>query len=191
VVPTPACGCCPLFAGDFDPVGGDVAVSFLDLIDVFVAGQLREHGVALQTVRRVYQRMGKDLNTPHPFSRQELLSDGKAVFMRGLDAAGEEELVEVLTRQRVFPQIILPFLKQIDYDHLTILARRWRVAESVVIDPGICLGKPIVAEAGIATAVLASAYEANGRNADCVADWYSAWPEQVLAAVKFERGLAA
>src|SRR5438270_727125 len=55
----------PLFRSDYQPVEDDVAVSFLDLIDVFVAGQLREHGVPLQAVRRVYSRLTEDLET-HP-----------------------------------------------------------------------------------------------------------------------------
>jgi hypothetical protein len=41
--------------GDYEPVGGDYALSFHDLIDLFVAGQLREHGVSLPRLRRVYR----------------------------------------------------------------------------------------------------------------------------------------
>src|SRR5690349_2020617 len=41
----------PVFRSDYEPVDGNYAISFLDLIDVFVAGQLREHGVSLQTLR--------------------------------------------------------------------------------------------------------------------------------------------
>jgi uncharacterized protein (DUF433 family) len=181
----------PVFLGDYEPVDGDYAVSFHDLIDVFVAGQLRDHGVSLQTLRRVYKQMGGDLNTPHPFCRKELLSDGKMVFMRGLDDEGQEELTEVLTRQRVFPQILLPFLKRIDYDSVTVLARRWRIADQVVVDPAICFGRPVVEAAGVATTILAAAYQANDRDADLVADWYNVHPGHVLAAVQFETSMAA
>ena len=181
----------PLFLGDFEPVDGEYALSFLDLIDVFVAGQLREHGVSLQTLRRAYARMKKDLKTPHPFSRKELLSDGKVVFMRALDKQGQEELAEVLTHQKVFPQILLPFLQRIDYDQLTILAKRWRIADRVVIDPAICFGKPIVEAVGIPTAVLAAAYHANEEDAELVGEWYNVHPDHVLAAVSFEDSMAA
>jgi uncharacterized protein (DUF433 family) len=181
----------PVFAGDYEPVDGDFAISFLDLVDVFVAGQLREHGVALQTLRRVYKRMQQDLNAEHPFCRRELLSDGKVVFMQGLDAQGREELMEVLTRQKVFPEVLLPFLKRIDYEQVKLLARRWRIADSVVVDPAICFGKPVVEAVSIPTAVLASAYRANKKDADLVADWYGVHPDHVLAAVTFESNLAA
>src|SRR4051812_7524838 len=75
----------------------------------------------------------------------------------GLDEQGRQEVIEVLAKQRVFPEIFLPFLKRIDYDEVTEMARRWCIADLVVIDPAISLGKPIIEEVGIATAVLAAA----------------------------------
>jgi uncharacterized protein (DUF433 family) len=181
----------PVFLGDYEPVNGDYALSFHDLIDLFVAGQLREHGVSLQLLRKVYKRMQNDLKTNHPFCRKELLSDGKVVFMRQLDSEGQEELTEVLTRQRVFPQILSPFLHKIDYDKATLLAKRWKISRLVVLDPAICFGKPVVEPAGIPTAILAAAYFANGKDAEAVGDWYNVAPDYVLAAVEFERNMAA
>ena len=100
-------------------------------------------------------------------------------------------MVEVLKRQRVFPDVLLPFLTKIDYNRTSEMAIRWRIAESVVIDPTICFGKPIVAESGIATSVLAASYAANDQDADRVADWFHINPQHVLAAVDFERRLPA
>jgi uncharacterized protein (DUF433 family) len=179
-----------VFQGDY-PVDGDVAISFFDLIDVYVAGQLRDHGVSLRTVRKVYSRMEQDLGTPHPFCRKELLTDGKVEFLKGLDAAGQQELNEVLTRQKVFPRVLLPFLKQIDYDQVQLTAKRWRIADKVVVDPAICFGKPVVEQAGVPTSLLADTYRANNEDARRVADWYNVSPADVLAAVEFESKLAA
>lgn len=181
----------PVFQSDYEPVNGDRAVSFFDLIDVFVVGQLREHGVSLQTLRRVYSRLQMELGAKHPFCRSELLSDGKIIFMRGMDSKGEEELKEVLTRQKVFPSIILPFLRKIDYSQISKLAERWHIAEQVVIDPSICFGKPIVEAVSIPTAILASAYRANDQDEELVGEWYNVHPKYVLAAVAFEDSMAA
>jgi len=180
-----------VFRSDYKPVERDHAISFLDLIDVFVTGQLREHGVSLQTLRRVHTRLQDELNTPHPFCRRELLSDGRIVFTRGMDEKGQEELKEVLTHQKVFPQIILPFLKRIDYDEVSKLAERWRIARLVVIDPRICFGKPVVEEYSIPTAVLSDAYRANNHDAELVADWFNVNADYVLAAVEFESNMVA
>jgi uncharacterized protein (DUF433 family) len=181
----------PVFSSDYEPVNGEFAVSFLDLIDVYVAGRLRDHGASLQTLRRVYGRMKELLNTEHPFCKRELLSDGKTVFLRAVDEAGREEIVEALTSRGVFPQIIKPFLKKIDYEQVTALAERWHIADQVVVDPALCFGKPVVEGVGIKTAILAAAYQANGKKAEAVADWYGIHPCHVLAAVTFEKSLAA
>jgi uncharacterized protein (DUF433 family) len=181
----------PVFQSDYPSVDGQFAISFHDLVDVFVAGQLREYGVPLQTLRKIYAKMQDRFRVTHPFCRQELLTDGKAVFALGLDTAGQEEIIDVLTRQKVFPRIILPFLKRIDYEGATKLAARWRIADMVVVDPQVCFGKPIVEAAGITTAILSAAYHANGRNAELVADWFNVHPSHVLAAARFEGQLAA
>ena len=181
----------PVFSSDYPPVDGDRAISFHDLIELFVAGQLRDHGLSLQTLRKVHKKLQGDLQTRHPFCRREILTRGGQAFTLGLDERGEEEMIEVLTRQRVLPEILLPFLRRIDYDPATEMARRWCIADLVVIDPTICLGKPIIEGIGITTAVLAASYEANDQNAELVADWFRVHPKHVIAAVDFERSLAA
>jgi uncharacterized protein (DUF433 family) len=181
----------PVFHSDYQSVGGDRAISFHDLIELFVAGQLRDRGVSLQSLRKVHRKLQKDLGTRHPFCRRELLTKHGQVFTLGLDEHGRSEMVEVLTRQRVFPDILLPFLKKIDYDAATEMATRWHIANLIVIDPSIWLGKPIVDRIGIATAILAAAYEANDHNVELVADWYRVHSKHIIAAVEFERSLAA
>lgn len=181
----------PVFRSDYPSVDGDRAISFHDLIELFVAGQLRERGVALQSLRKVHERLQVDLDTRHPFCRREILTRHGQVFTLGLDEQGRSEMVEVLSRQRVFPDILLPFLNRIDYNEATAMAERWCIANLVVIDPAICLGKPIVEGVGIATGILAATYAANDRDADLVADWFRVHPKHVIAAVDFERSLAA
>jgi uncharacterized protein (DUF433 family) len=179
------------FQSDYEPVEGEHAISFLDLIDVFVAGHLRDDGVSLQTLRTVYNHLARALETHHPFSREEVRSEGKKVFMRGMDEAGRHELTETLTRQKVFARVIEPFLEKIDYDAVSNLAARWHIAKGVVVDPRICFGKPIVEGISIPTAILASAYNANDQDAPAVASWYNVRTEHVIAAVEFESKLAA
>jgi uncharacterized protein (DUF433 family) len=181
----------PVFTSDIAPVDGDFAISFYDLVDVYVAGQLREHGVPLQTVRKVYNRLRADLATDHPFCRRDLLTDGRRLLLHGVDKDGEEELTEILSNQGAFVSVIMPFLKTIDYDTVTLLARRWRIADSIVVDPEICFGTPVVESARIPTAILATALAANNQDALAVARWYGVKPEDVRAAAAFESGLAA
>jgi uncharacterized protein (DUF433 family) len=181
----------PVFRSDYPSVGGDRAISFHDLIELYVAGQLRDRGVSLQALRKVHKRLQTDWKTRHPFCRQEILTGQGQVFTLGLDELGQSEMIEVLSGQRVFPEILLPFLKRIDYDQTTAMAQRWCIANLVVIDPAICLGKPTVEGVGIATAILAASYEANDQDAEWVADWFRVHAKHVIAAVEFERTMAA
>ncbi len=163
---------------------------FLDLIDCYVAGQLRTHGVALQILHRVYQRLKDDLQTSHPFCRRDMLNSGEALLTQVLDEDDEKTSMDLLTREQVFSRILLPFFKRIDYGEASNLAERWRLTCEVVLDPTICFGQPVVEAVGIPTAILAAAHHANGQDADLVADWYNVHPDHVLAAVHFETNRA-
>ncbi|MEO6810598.1 MAG: DUF433 domain-containing protein [Isosphaeraceae bacterium] len=180
----------PVFQGDYEPINGDRAISFLDLIELYIAGSLRNHGLSLQRLRRIHSKMSEHLNSKHPFSQREILTDGVDLFIRN-DEDGRDELVDILRDQRVFPSILLPFLKSIEFDPSNHLAKRWNISEMVVVDPSICFGKPIIDPVGMSTTILAQAYRANGDDADLVAYWYNVKPEHVMAAVEFENRLAA
>lgn len=181
----------PVFESDYDDQTQQQIISFMDLVEVFVAGQLRENGISLQTIRKVHAALKAQWKVKHPFSREELCTSGKKVFYVGLDEAGRDEVREVLSKQRVFPEIIHPFLKHLDYDSAHSMALRWRIARGVEIDPAICFGQPIVSHAKIPTHILSTAYVANGEQVDVVADWYGVSTEDVQAAIDFENTLAA
>lgn len=181
----------PLFHSDYDGLTEENLISFMDLIEVFIAGQLRDRCVSLQAIRRVHATLRDKLETSHPFCRRELLTDGTKIFVSGLDSEGKKEIIEALTGQKAFPTIIRPFLKSLDYDQASQSAFRWRIRERVVVDPTICFGQPIVERAGIPTDILNKAYRANAEDAEAVARWYEITTEDVLAAVHFELSIAA
>ncbi|TVS06969.1 MAG: hypothetical protein EA423_05055 [Phycisphaerales bacterium] len=169
---------------DLPQVGGRKAVSFLDLVELFVVGRLRSEGVSLQTIRRVYTRLQDKLGHDHPFASQRLLTDGKEIFWEVGDEFGDRRLEEIRSGQNAMPQILERFLKEIEYD--SDVARRWRISPGVVLDPARSFGKPTVDE-GPSTHVLAAAFEANGHDTSLVADLYGVSPESVRTAVEFER----
>lgn len=174
-----------MFAGDYESVDGDRTLSFLDLIDVLIAGKLRDAGVSLQSLRRVYDRM-KDEVGVHPFARNLLLTDGVKVFLK--ESEGEDAHVyEVLSGQEAFPRVIAPYLKQIRYSEVTRLAERWDIASGIVVDPRIFFGKPVVLSSGQPTHIIARAYAANGSSERAVAAWFGITEGEITAAVNFEQ----
>src|SRR5690606_11737994 len=65
-------GAGPLLRGDYDGlVSGRRLLSFLDLIEVYVVGRLRDRNVTLQSIRKAYAELHRYLKTDHPFSHEE------------------------------------------------------------------------------------------------------------------------
>lgn len=181
----------PLMRSDYaDEQAPCGMLSFLDMIDALVVGKLRAAGVPLQYLRKAHSMLADEFSSSHPFSRRDILTDGKKVFLHVASELGEEHLKELLSHQHVFPEILVPVLKKISYDRHSLLAQRWDIFGGVTVDPARRYGKPIVESVGIPTAILAMAYQANGSNGEVVADWYGITKKQVMLAVHFEKKMA-
>jgi uncharacterized protein (DUF433 family) len=180
----------PVFESDYPVYEEEYAISFLDLIELYVGGKLRDANVPLPYLRKVYNHLRQEYGE-HPFCRRAIYVGDKKIFTRGLNEAESNSVIEAITNQSYFDKIILPFLKKIDYDGRTEQAIRWRIADKVVIDPKIRFGEPVVEEVGIATSILRDSYFANDEDASFVAHWFGIKEEHVMAAVVFENDLAA
>jgi len=186
-----------LLRSDYEDLGahGHV-ISFLDLMDAAASVTLREkHGVSPKTIRKLRGILREKWNTPHPFARQEFYTDesGRQVFCELASEDGEVRLLEVLRHQYAIPQVLLPFLKRVEYNKETRLAQVLSLMGRVVLDPRRKYGKPTVQGTGMATAILHDCFIAT-RSEDVVAEWYSVSPDDVREAVAFEtefRGIAA
>lgn len=179
----------PVFESDYPSINGDYAVSFYDLIDVLVAGAFRDQfNVPMQVVRRAHRVLQRQLHTEHPFCHSELHTDGKRIFLCAANQVHEEILSEVISRQQFF-LYIKEKLQHIDYNEVTRLAQRWRVADGIVIDPLVSMGKPTIENSGVTSYVIANQYAANANNAGLVADLYGISQKDVANAVNFEKWL--
>ena len=158
---------------------------FLDLVDLLVVGRLLEVGLPLRNIRQAHAQLIEGLHTVRPFSREDLFTQGVQILRRFAQEARAPELRPALSRAH--KSSLLRLQDEVEYDPDSLLARRWHVAEGVLIDPERGYGHPIMAESGIAAAVLAAAHEANELNAGLVADWYGVSVRQIELAVAFDR----
>ena len=178
----------PVIHSDYaDMKGAGNLVSFLDMVDALVIGKLRGYKVPLQYLRKVHHALIQEFGLSHPFCHKNIFTDGKQIFIHTAKESGEEILKELLTKQYAFPEILLPFLRQVEYDTDSLLVKRWKISPGIIIDPSRQYGKPIVDSVGIPTVVLTAAYEGNEQNVDAVGDWYGINPKEVSLAVNFER----
>ena len=177
----------PIFESDYQPVDGDYAVSFLDLIDVLVAGQFRDqHNVPMRIVRRAHSLLQEELKTEHPFCHSDLYTDGKRIFQYAATNLGAGRLSDVISHQQFFLHI-KEKLSHIEYSEITRLADKWRIANGIVINPAISMGKPTIEKTGVTTFVIANQYCANMNNSALVADLFEINESDVINAVEFEQ----
>ncbi len=169
----------PIFRSDYAPVDDDYAVSFLNLIEVYVARFFRQEGVKPPIIRRAREILINELSTLYPFAHAELRTDGCRVIHK----TGEAQLVDVISKQHFFAQMRLG---QIKYNKTSKLAESWEIGEGVIINPKVAFGHPVVEQTGITTFVLANQYAANGGDAALVADLYGVGESDVHNAVRFE-----
>lgn len=189
-------GASSLLQSDYAGMFLDSSISFLDFVDAAVAVTLKEkHGVSNHIIRRLRKRLELDWKTLHPFAREEFFTDesGRRVFCTLAEADGESSLIEILKNQYAIPQVLLPFLKRVEYNAETKHAQVFPVIGKVVLDPRRKCGKPIVSGTGMPTAILYQCYLATDC-AETVADWYDVSPQDVEEAIGYERdfkGIAA
>jgi uncharacterized protein (DUF433 family) len=127
-----------------------------------------------------------ELGVMHPFCHSDLYTDGKRIFIAAANRLGEERLSDVVSHQQFFLHI-KEKLERIDYSEATMLAHRWRIANGIIIDPSVSMGKPTIEKTGVTTYVIANQYFANAKNSALVGDLYKVSENDVINAVKFEQ----
>jgi uncharacterized protein (DUF433 family) len=177
------------FAGERDP---ELTIGFADLLESRVVNEFVRHGVDLQIVRRCLQKARELLGTQHPLTHSRFCTDGKTIYAEALADMREQDLLDLRSSQFAFKEVIKPSLYAgIEYEGG--LATRWYPLarnRSVVIDPDLQFGKPVLAEQGVPTAAVFASYQAEDEKRNVVARIFDITPAQVDAAVRFESSLA-
>lgn len=172
----------PIFDSDFDPVDDDFAISFLNLMEAYVARFFKKEGVGPATIRRAREILRDELHTGHPFAHADLRTDG----IRIIQKIKNRDLIDVISKQHFFGQMNLGRVK---YSEATRLAEVWWIARGIVIDPQINYGKPVIENSGVSTLVVARQYHANRKNAALVAKLFKVTKIGVTQAYRFEKRL--
>ena len=168
-------------------------IGFRDLLEARMVAAFVRHGVDLKVIRATIATASHDFSVGYPLTQRQFLTDGKRIFMEAVETAtGESRMIDVLRKQFVFSDIIKPSLYAgIEYD--VDGAVRWFPLErrTVVLDPTVQFGTPIVAHAGIPTDTIYASYLAEGRNEAMVARVFDITSQMVADAIEFEEKLAA
>lgn len=181
----------PVFNKAMGLIDGEMALSFLDLIEVRIVNSLRAQKISWKLIRMAERHARDVLKVDHPFATKTFKTDGRSIFADLRKSHGERPLIDLADNQLAFRKIIEPHLKDIDFDEESHAARWWPISSGrrVLLDPQRSFGQPIVRE-GVPTSVLARAAKRE-QSVETVAKWFEVQVRAVRDAIQFERNLAA
>ncbi len=134
------------------PGRGRLSIPFVGLAEGMVLAAVRRAGVPMQRVRPALGVLAKEIGVAHALASRRLYTDGAELLFDyaerapDADAVAIRELVVIRSRQRVFSEVIMAYLRRIEYgsDGYAKLIRlpAYERAE-VVADPARAFGQPI------------------------------------------------
>jgi len=168
-------------------------LSFTNLIEAHVLSAIRrDHQIPLTKVRGALDYIQEKLKLPHPFASLEFQTDGIDLFIEGfgelitvsrdgqiaLKAVLQTFLSRIERDEKGYPLKLFPFLKNPDIN----------APRTVVIDPRISFGRPVLVGTGIPTAILAERFKA-GDSIDELAEDYGCEHWQIKMGIQFGKGI--
>jgi uncharacterized protein (DUF433 family) len=182
--------------GDFPPLIKPASrepawLSFSNLIEAHVLRSLRtEHGVSVKALRDALAYAQKKLGIDRLLLREELRAEPGKVF---LDRYGQ--LIELTASgQLAMRHLFDEHLKRVDWDSSRFPVRLYpfvlpstaSAERSIVIDPRIAFGRPVMLTKGISTSTIAERVDAGETVNDLAAD-YGLGAAEIEQAVVYER----
>lgn len=172
-------------------------LSFTNLVEAHLLRVIRKvHEIRLDKVRTALDYIEQEFNVAHPLARIEFQTDGVDLFV---DSVGH--LVNASREgQLAMREALKHLLKRIELDEMGVAIKLFPVTRSIeklsqqspktlVIDPRIAFGRPVLVGTGIPTAMLAQRYKA-GESIDDLADDYGCDRLQIEEGIRSELSVA-
>jgi uncharacterized protein (DUF433 family) len=172
-----------------------IVLSFSNLVEAYVLAAIRrKHHIGLPTIRRGLRFLTAKLGSNRPLLEQQFATSGKQLYV---------ELGQVINISRdgqiEMAELIRTYLERVDRDPKGVPIKLYpfmraqplrEQARTIVIDPLVSFGRPVIAGTGIPTAVLAEQFEA-GDDVRDLAKEYGASEEAISDALRCEFRLKA
>lgn len=171
-------------------------LSFKNLVELYVLEGLRRQGLRLDAIRSAVEDLLKYENSLHPLADFDLrtLNRRHLVFCRG-----KHVLNASLGGQHEVTDWVMPYLRRVDRDPhgrakkiFPFITKSQIVADaepprSILIDPGVCFGLPVLAGSRITTGFIASRYR-GGDSLMAIAESYDRPVAEIKEAIEWETG---
>ncbi len=164
-------------------------ISYLNLLELHILKGLRkEVGLPLQRIRQAIDEYQETEKMTHPLLDPRLETDGIHLFLHD----GDEYLNLNRPKQMGIPEILSTYLRRIDrlengvFRFYPFIVREdAHEPRTIQISPDIAFGRPVLAQTGIATEVIAGRFRARDSITD-LADEYGVPVSMIEDAVRWE-----
>jgi uncharacterized protein (DUF433 family) len=173
------------------PADSSSTLSFLNVVEAHVlAAVRREHRVGLGQIRGAVEFVRKRLGIDRPLAHVDFETDGVDLFVQHVN-----ELLNVSQGGQVaMREVMRAHLKRIERDEAGLARRLWPFTRDaapgdqprvVVIDPRVQFGRPVLADTGVPTAILAERFRA-GDSIEALATDYQCGSDLIAEALRCE-----
>ena len=170
-------------------------LSFINLVEAHVLEAIRQrHGIKFWRVRGAVEYLERHLDSRHPLAEQRFVTDGADLFVEQFG-----RLVNISRKgQLAIKELIQTYLRRIERDSAGFPIRLYPFTrerkpdepKTIVIDPYISFGRPVLAGTGIATTIIAQRYKA-GESIEELAEDYGRPTSDIQEAIRCELWLNA
>lgn len=168
---------------------GVLLMSFLDLIEVQMAVNLRKHSIGWRKIESTAAVLRDAWASSNPFALKRFRTDSRGVFAEIGKETGDHHLLEIGTNQFVFDALIeQSLLDVLDFREDGTPWRLWPVGRDsqILVDPARAFGRPIVDCHGVPVSTLVAAFAANDNDVGRVSRWFDLPVEAVEAALRYD-----
>lgn len=173
--------------------------SFLDMVEVYMAAKLLEL-VEVRALREQLRRVAEIIGVDgHPLAQLKVLENATILVPRRTDDSKKARVLyfddsETVTdlssggNQLALYDVVRAHATNVDFDAHGIASKLWPFGQqmSVVIDPRVAFGSPILDGTRVRTSEIAALVEAEQGDLKFVAKLYGLSTKEVQAAVDFE-----
>jgi len=173
------------------------SLSFMNLLECHMLAAMRSiYDLHLPKISRAIAHLSNHNGYEHPLIEKPLFTNHRDILIKEMDG-----ILSISRRNNLgqyeIPEIVDLYLERIEHDRSTfkfypfVRQRSANEPKLIVINPRIGFGKPIIAGTGIATAVIASRFNARESITD-LAQEYGLEGRQIEEAIRWEtRAVAA
>ena len=184
----------PIIDNQLGRVGGKIAVSFANLMELRFIARFVKAGVRLHEIRSIMSEAKTTLQHPHPFATRTVFrTDGRKIVAEIARRNGLMLVYDLKSKNYEIPSVVMKsFLDDVVFDpqgEAIEWTPRPKIAPHVIVHPRIEFGHPVLKQSNIPTETVAKAVRVEG-SVQFVADIFDISERHVREAVKFEEHLA-